>query len=382
MNIERPFLLNALRQGLKQSPVVSLLGPRQVGKSTLARTLAKAQRSAIFDLEDPSDLEALQTPKTMLSPLKGLVVLDEVQRLPTLFPLLRVLADRQPLPARFLLLGSADPSLIKGVSESLAGRVRHIDMGGFTLDESKGKLRRLWLRGGFPRSFLAKGEADSLAWREDFIRTFLERDIPQLDLHIPAIVLRRFWTMLAHYHGQTFNGSEIAAALGLSQPTVRRYLDILTGAFMVRQLPAFHLNLGKRLVRAPKVYIRDSGLFGALLGIASERDLLSHPKAGASWEGFALEQVITLVGERRATFWRTQHGAELDLHVQAQGKAFGFEFKLSDAPSLTASMRIAKKDLGLKHLWVVYPGSKRYQLAEGIEALPLEDLASVAKFFT
>lgn len=371
--LKRPALLASVHSALRANPVVALLGPRQCGKTTLARTLAKG--AEYLDLEDPVGIARLTEPMTALAPLRGLVVIDEVQRLPSLFPILRVLADRPRHPARFLLLGSASPDLVRHGSESLAGRIAFVDMAGFTLRET-GEVaqRKLWLRGGLPRSFLSRSEADSFTWRENFIRTFLERDIAQIGIQVPPPALRRLWMMLAHYHGQIWNASEIARSLGEAHTTVKRHLDILTGAFMTRQLQPWFVNIGKRQIRSPKVYIRDAGLLHALLGLRTFVALEGHPKLGASWEGFVLEQVILAAGERNAYFWATQAGAELDLLLNLQGRRYGVEVKYSDAPSLTKSMMIAMSDLRLTRLYVVYPGTERYALGKNIEALPLNAL--------
>ncbi|TMH12746.1 MAG: ATP-binding protein, partial [Betaproteobacteria bacterium] len=295
--IARPALLKTLRDGLKANPVVALLGPRQCGKTTLARGLAESVTTSYFDLENPADLARLAEPMLALERVKGLAVIDEVQRRPDLFPVLRVLADRRPAPARFLVLGSASPELLRQTSETLAGRVRFVEMGGFSLDETgPAHWRRLWARGGFPRSYLARSEAESMGWREDFIRTFLERDLPQLGMRVPAATMRRFWTMLAHYAGAIWNGSEIGRSLGDAHTTVRRHLDLLSSALVVRILQPWHENLGKRQVKAPKVYVRDTGLLHALLSVPDIDALESHPKLGASWESFAIEQVLLQVG--------------------------------------------------------------------------------------
>jgi len=375
MLIQRTDFSDQIEAGLQRSPVTALLGPRQCGKTTLARQIAAARDGMFFDLENPVDEARLQNPQLVLEPLKGVVVLDEIQRRPDLLPLLRVLADRRPLPCRFLVLGSASPELIRGASESLAGRVQFVDLTGFTLAEvGAGRQDQLWLRGGFPDSFLADDDAASWAWRENFIRTFLERDIPQLGSQIPAATLRRFWTMLAHHHGQIWNGAEIGASLGVAPPTARRYLDLLVGAFVVRQLPPWFENAGKRVVKSPKVYVRDSGLLHALLNLPGRATLESHPKLGASWEGFALEQVLNWAGERNAYFWATHGGAELDLLVMRNGKRWGFEFKCQDAPKMTRSMHIALEDLKLERLWVIHPGPARYPLHERAECLGLREL--------
>ncbi|MBM4046363.1 MAG: ATP-binding protein, partial [Planctomycetes bacterium] len=327
------------------------------------------------DLEKPADAARLGNPMLALEPLSGLVIIDEVQRRPDLFPVLRVLADRRPLPARFLLLGSASPDLIQGVSESLAGRVEFVEMGGFVpADVGHDQTRRLWLRGGLPLSYLSETDEDSFVWRENFIRTFLERDLGAWGLDVSPQVLRRFWSMLAHYHGQRWNGSELAASLGVSAMTTRRHLDLLTGAFMVRQLPPWFENLRKRQVKAPKVYIRDTGLLHALLGIRSASDLMGHPKLGASWEGFALELVMRSVRERDAYFWAVHSGPELDLLVVSGARRVGFEFKWADAPGLTPSMQTALADLKLDRLYVVYPGTLAYALENRVEVAPIQEL--------
>lgn len=369
--IDRPELVGTVRRALRESPVAVLAGPRQCGKTTLAGVVAGGS-AEVFDLENPVDMARLEAPLLALEPLRGLVVIDEVQRKPDLFGILRVLADRKPAPARFLLLGSASPHLVRGVSETLAGRVRFIEMGGFDLAETGPDMYdRLWLRGGFPLSFLASSEARSFSWREDFIRTFLERDIPQLGISIPAAALRRFWTMVSHFHGRVWNAAEFARSMGSSEPTARRYLDIISGAYIARQLVPWHENISKRQVKAPKVYIRDSGLLHSLLSIPTRRHLMGHPKVGASWEGFAIEQVLALVRPSEAYFWATHAGAELDLMVIRRGQRLGFEMKHADAPVLTKSMRIAQDTLKLRKLMVVYPGAKRYKLSRNADAVPL-----------
>lgn len=371
--IQRPRALERIDRVFRVHPVAALLGPRQCGKTTLARIFAEREPCVYFDLENPVDLRRLSSPMRALEELSGLVIIDEIQRRPELFELLRVLADRTGNPARFLLLGSASLQLVKGVSESLAGRIGFVDLGGFDLDEVGVENRtRLWLRGGFPRSYLEKSESSSMDWREGFIRTFLERDIPQLGITIPAETLRRFWTMVAHCHGQVWNAAQIARSLGTSENTARRYLDILSGSYMVRALPPWFENLRKRQVKASKVYIRDSGILHALLQLQTLEDLHGHPKLGASWEGFALEHVMAALETRDAYFWATHAGAELDLMVLAGGKRYGFEFKYADAPGRSRSMHVSLEDLGLEHLWVVYPGDEQYKLDEKITVLPLE----------
>ena len=378
--IERAQALGMLSQTLDENPVCALLGPRQCGKSTLARMLADGRKAHWFDLERAGDQAALKQPELALRPLKGLVIIDEVQRKPELFATLRPLTDRRDSPARFLLLGSASPDIVKGVSESLAGRVGFVDLGGFHIGEvGSQKSGPLWLRGGFPRSFLAASNAACQRWRSAFIRTFLERDVPQLGIQTPAETLQRFWTMVAHYHAQVWNAAELARSLGASEPTARRYLDILCGTCVARRLQPWHTNLGKRELKSPKVYLRDSGLLHALLGIGTRRELLSHPKLGASWEGFALEQVLALFGAEDAWFWATHNGAELDLLLFRKGKAWGFEFKVDDGPTMTKSLHIALQDLNLEHAWVIHPGDKRYSLHENAEAIPLAQIESLAE---
>lgn len=373
--IPRSEALARVELSLDLNPVTAVLGPRQSGKTTLARQVADRVPSTFLDLENPVDTARLDAPMTVLGALTGLVVIDEIQRRPELFKLLRVLVDRPDNPARFLVLGSASPHLVKGVSESLAGRIGFVDLGGLSLREVGAEAHeRLWVRGGFPRSFLADDDAASLAWRLDFVRTFLERDIPQLGITVPAETLRRFWTMIAHYHGQVWNAAEFARSLGTAEATARRYLDILAGAYMVRILAPWYENLGKRQVRSPKVYLRDSGLLHALLQLESLAELQSHPKLGASWEGFAIEQIVDMLGTRDAYFWATHAGAELDLLVLDKARRYGFEIKYADAPRTSRSMRVAIEDLRLDHLWVVYPGAQAYRLDEKITVLPIGDL--------
>jgi predicted AAA+ superfamily ATPase len=380
--IARHAILETLRAALERSPVVVLSGPRQCGKTTLARELLSEDSVNYFDLEDPTSLARLEEPMTALRPLSGLVVIDEVQRRPDLSPVLRVLADRRPADARFLILGSASGALLRQSSESLAGRVEQIAIGGFSLAElGADSVQDLWLRGGFPLSYLAADETDSLAWRKQFIQTLLERDLPQWGVRVPAVALRRFWTMLAHYHGQTWNAAEPARALGVGESTMRRHLDLLTDAFMVRQLQPWHANLRKRQVKAPKVYIRDSGLLHQLLGIDTAKALLSHPKLGASWEGFVIEQVLMSEPHDEAFFWATHQGAEIDLILRRGDRLLGVECKRADAPRVTPSMRIALEDLEMERIAVVYPGGKRYPLSERVEAVPLEELADGGRLF-
>ena len=380
--IDRRGILSQLRRALERSPVVVLSGPRQCGKTTLARVLLSPDSPNYFDLEEPASLARLEEPMTALDPLTGLVVIDEVQRRPELFPVLRVLADRPDKPARFLVLGSASGRLLRQSSESLAGRTEPIRIGGFSLGElGQSATTALWERGGFPRSFLARGDEDSVAWRRWFVQTLLERDFPQWDVRVPAVALRRFWAMLAHYHGQTWNAREPARAMGVNESTTRRYLDILTDALVVRQLQPWHANLARRQVKSPRIYIRDSGLLHLLLGIHTPRQLFEHPKVGASWEGFVIEQVLAAEAHDEAYFWATHQGAEIDLILYRAGKLFGVECKRADAPRLTPSMRIACRDLGLERIAVIYPGARRYPLAERVEAIPLSALADEAPVF-
>jgi len=377
--IPRPRALERIIATLDVHPIAALLGPRQCGKTTLARMVAEQMPSELFDLENPVDVRRLSAPMRALEGLSHLVILDEAQRLPELFEVLRVLVDRPENRARFLLLGSASPQLVKAVSESLAGRIGFIDLGGFDLEEVGLENRtRLWVRGGFPRSFLAPDDTASRIWRDDFIRTFLERDIPQLGITVPAETLRRFWTMVAHLHGQIWNATQLARSLGTSENTARRYLDILAGAFMVRVFPPWFENLGKRQVKAPKVYLRDSGLLHALLQATSLDDMLGHPKLGASWEGFAIEHVLGELATRDVYYWATHGGAELDLMVHLAGKRFGFEFKYADAPGSSRSMHVAIRDLSLEHLWVVYPGRHDYPLDEKISVLSIDSIPKLA----
>jgi hypothetical protein len=380
--IQRISILNSLQTALARSRIVVLAGPRQCGKTTLARQLLAEDSVNYFDLEDPAGLSRLEEPMTALRPLKGLVVIDEVQRRPDLFPVLRVLADRQDMPARFLILGSASGELLRQTSESLAGRMERITINGFSLPELGTEAEQsLWLRGGFPLSFLAASEGDSVSWRKNFILTLLERDFPQWGVRVPALALQRFWTMLAHYHGQTWNAAEPARALGVSESTTRRHLDLLSNAFMIRQLQPFYANISKRQVKAPKIYVRDSGLLHRLLGIGTLKDLLSHPKLGASWEGFVIEQVLMAEAHDEAYFWGSHQGAEIDLILRENGRMFGLECKRTDTPHLTPSIRIALDDLGLEQVVVIYPGTKRFPLSEQVEAIPFRMIAEGIPLF-
>ena len=388
--LHRPALQTELALALGRSRAVVLAGPRQSGKTTLARSVLPADSPHYFDLENPLDAARLDEPMATLAPLQGLVVIDEVQRRPGLFPALRVLIDRSNAPGQFLLLGSASPALLRQAGESLLGRVETIEVTGFDLQEAAiggtfgGRFggtpdgsfdaqaaARLWLRGGFPRAFLAASDDDSLAWCRQAIASHVELDLPRFGIHIAALSMLRFWRMLAHSHGNIWSAADPARSLGVSEPTVRKYLDVLTQTMMVRQLQPWHANLAKRQVKAPKIYLRDSGLLHALLGLATLPQLLSHPRSGASWEGFALEQVLRLARPDEAYFWATHQGAELDLLLLKGSQRIGVEFKRADAPQVSKSMRIAAQDLQLDRLYVVYPGDKRFALDAGIEAVPL-----------
>ncbi|MEK7721841.1 MAG: ATP-binding protein [Elusimicrobiota bacterium] len=371
--IKRLRLEKRISSCIKESPVTVLLGARQTGKTTLARLMAeKYGKAEIFDLEEAASRRALENPETALSGLRGLVVIDEVQRLPGLFEVLRPLCDNHPARARFLLLGSASLTLVKGVSESLAGRAIFVKIPGFSLDEIGAEnMDRLWLRGAFPRAYLAADTGAAIRWLDGFVSTFLERDLPQMGIKVPAGALRRFWMMLAHYHGQICNFSELARAMDISSNTARSYLDILSGAFMLRMLPPWHENIKKRQIKAPKAYFRDSGLLHLLLGVQTMRQLRSHPRYGAAWEGFALEQILAVCGGEDAYFWSTQRGAELDLLLIRGGKRYGFEFKSSEAPAMTRSMYIALEDLKLDSLRIIYPGTKVYKVHDKVTVVPL-----------
>lgn len=377
--VARKRLQEAVQRALRRGRVVALVGPRQSGKTTIARTIVPAVSPNYFDLEHPTDLVRLQEPMTELAELRGVIVIDEIQRRPDLFPILRVLADRSPLRARFLVLGSASPGLLQQSSESLAGRLEVIEIGGFLLaDVDETALERHWRRGGFPRAYLARSELESWTWRDQFIRTFLERDVPQLGIGIAAPMLMRFWTMVAHYHGQIWNNAEPARSLAVSEPTVRRYLDTLAGLFMIRQLQPWHENLAKRQVKSPKVYVRDSGLLHSLLAIRTQGELLRHPKLGASWEGYVVEQILQRLSPDAAYFWGTHAGAELDLLLFRGNRRYGVEVKRADAPELTPSMRHAMTDLRLDRLTVVYPGTRRYRIDRRIAVVPVAELASTS----
>ena len=380
--LARPRLAAAIRDGLSEAPVVALLGARQVGKTTLAEQVRSAWPgpSTLFDLEVAGARAALsRTPERLLRNSEGLVVIDEVQRLPGLFEVLRPICDARDRKAVFLLLGSASWDLIEGVSETLAGRVLFVDVGGFSLAETGPENQdRLWMRGGFPRAYLAPSTGAWSRWMESFRRTFLERDIPGLGSRVSPAVMGRFWGMLAHYHGQTWNAAELGRSMDVSAASVRNYRDLLAGSFMVRVLPPWFENLGKRLVKSPKVFLRDSGILHSLLGLEEAAELAMHPRYGASWEGFALEQTLLAHGEREAYFYATQRGAELDLLLLRRGRRWGFEFKCTEAPRTTRSMHVVVRDLGLERLWVVYPGEVEYPLTDIIIALPLKRIQDIA----
>jgi uncharacterized protein len=375
MQINRPQFEAEVRESLSYNPVTAILGPRQCGKTTLARSISGTIKSTLFDLEDPADFELLKSnPKQIFTGLEGLVIIDEIQRLPELFPLLRVLADEADSKRKYLILGSTSPDLIRNSSESLAGRIGFVNLTGFRLNEvGNENLRNLWLRGGFPRSYLALNDDQSYKWRNDFIQTFLERDISMYGFNIPPVTLRRFWQMLAHYHGQVWNGAEFARAMGVSEPTVKRYLDILTGTYMIRQLQPWYENLKKRQVKAPKVYIRDSGILHALLTLEDDK-IITHVKVGASWEGFVIEQIMQVLNTRDCYFWRTHTGSELDLMVVKNGKKLGFEIKYSDVTKITRSMNSVIEDLSLDKLFLIYQGKRKIQLQERIFALPADEI--------
>ena len=379
--IKRQHWLDAVQTALSRSRITILAGPRQCGKTTLARQFVEEDSLNYFDLEDPVSLARLDEPVTALGELEGLIVIDEVQLRPQLFPVLRVLADRQDFKGQFLILGSASGDLMRQSAESLAGRSETVLLRGLDLQEvGWSAMEQHWLRGGFPLAFLASSEQNSLAWRKGFSETLLQRDFPMWGVRVAATSLWRFWTMLAHYHGQIWNAAEFARAMGVGESTVRRYLDLLTDAFMVRQLQPWHANIRKRQVKSPKIYLRDSGLLHQLLGITSQRDLLTHPKLGASWEGYVIEEVIAAENVEDAYFWATHQGAEMDLVIPKNGRLRGVECKRADVPKLTPSVRSALEDLQLESVAIVYPGNKRFKLAEQVEAVPLAALASEGVF--
>ena len=376
--IDRPGYFRQMSTALARSPVTALLGPRQCGKTTLARQFAELHSATYLDLESEPDVRRLTNPELALRELNGLVVLDEIQRMPALFSVLRVLVDRPDSKSTFLILGSASPDVVRGVSESLAGRVEFIELAGFDLTEiGRDSWRKLWWRGGFPRAYLAETDADSLAWREGFIRTFFERDIPQLGISIPAAAMRRFWTMLAHWHGQTWNASELGRSLAVSDKTVRSYLDLLTGTYMVRQLQPWFENTAKRQVKAPRVYFRDTGLLHALLGLSSDAALLAYPRVGASWEGFVIEEVIRVLKADQAWFWAAHGGGEVDLLLMPDGKRVGIEVKFSEAPKVTRPMQRILQELSLAHLFVVSPARDTYPVESSISVWPVHRIADL-----
>lgn len=376
--IHRKTYLENVERAVGRSLVTSLVGPRQCGKTTLARVIEGQYKAHFFDLESPRDQLRLQNPQMALETLKGLVIIDEIQTKPELFSILRVIVDRPGNETRFLILGSASPKIIKGISETLAGRIEFIEISGFDLMETgTDRINDLWLRGGFPRSYLSGSLKDSLAWREGFIRTFLERDIPQLGISIPAIAMRRFWTMLAHFHGQTLNSSQLGRSLGVTEKTIRFYLDILTGTYMIRQVQPWYENIKKRQVKAPKIYFRDSGVLHHLMAITDQDSLMVHPRLGASWEGFAMEQTIQNLRLTDSYFWSTYSGAELDLLFFQNGKKYGLEFKFNETPEVSKSMRVVVQDLCLEHLWVVYPGIYAVPVENRISLLPLTAINSI-----
>lgn len=382
VHVPRDALLGRIRDSLASFPVTVLTGPRRSGKTTLARALLSPDSINYFDLEDPASLEQLRQPMLALRDLEGLIVIDEVQRHPELFPVIRVLADREALRANFLILGSASGQLLRQSSESLAGRAKTIAVGGFDLTEVGGDATStLWNRGGLPRSYLAANDDASLEWRKEFITTLLERDLPQWGVRVPAVALLRFWSMLAHRHAQLWNAADLARSMDQDPKTTRRYLDLLTDALVVRQLHPWHANLGKSQVKSPKVYVRDSGLLHQLLGIRTARELLSHQRSGASWEGFAIEQVRATEPHDDAWFWATHQGAELDLLLRRGDRWYGVECKRTDAPSMTRSMRIALEDLSLDRMAVLHPGSRRYPLSDKVEAVPLASLSEPGRLF-
>lgn len=370
--IQRPLLENKIKKALSRGRVVSLLGPRQSGKTTLARSFLSTDSPNYFDLEIPAHRTRLEEPMSALSRLKGLVVIDEIQTQPGLFPILRVLADRTPLPAKFLILGSASPDFRGKSSESLTGRQETIEVSGFSLQEvGPEHISQHWLRGGFPPSYLSVNDEDSAAWRQNYIQSLLEKDLPHWGIGTSPENLRRFWTMLAHYHGQVWNASEPARSLGVSHTTIRKYLDLLESLFMVRQLQPYYANIKKRQVKNTKIYLRDCGLLHSLFGLETETELMSHPKCGASWEGYALEETLRAYRPRESYFWATHSGAELDLLMRKGTALWGVEFKRNDAPRMTPSLRSARQDLNPDRLVVVYPGDQRYALEDGVEVVPL-----------
>jgi len=379
--IERPAYMNRIQQALRRSPIVALLGPRQCGKTTLARWVEKLEEvSTYFDLESQPDLRRLANPEMMFASLSGLVIIDEIQTLPELFPVLRVTVDKPENQCKFLILGSASPGIIKNVSETLAGRVEFVDMSGFDLTElGADSWQTLWVRGGFPRSYLADSHQDSFIWREGFIRTFLQRDIPQLGLSVSAQALRRFWTMLAHSHGQIWNASQIASSSSINDKTVRSYLDILVETYMIRSLQPWYENIRKRQVKSPKIYFRDTGLLHSMLDLQDLHAVTGHPQAGASWEGFAMEQVLQLIRPSHVYFWGTYSGAEIDMFFVLNGRRYGMEYKFNEAPDKTKSMSIALDTLQLNKLLIIYPGKETWQVNEKIWVCPITKVTDYVK---
>ncbi|MBI3590921.1 MAG: ATP-binding protein [Candidatus Melainabacteria bacterium] len=382
--IEREDELTNLKNKLSVTPIVAILGPRQCGKTTLAHQFADKQHKEevhFFDLENPADLAKLENPTLTLEELTGFVIIDEIQRKSELFPVLRYLVDKQKKKTKYIILGSASRELVNKSSESLAGRISFLELGGFSLEEVGAKLHKLlWLRGGFPESFFLRTEEMSYEWRQNFITTFLERDIPNLGIQIPPQMLRRFWLMLSHYHGQIFNASEIGRSLNISDTTAKRYLDTLSGTFVIRQLQPWYYNTSKRLVKRPKIYFRDSGIFHTLLSIKNSKDLAANPKLGASWEGFALEQAIKALNLRQeeSFFWAVHTGGEIDLIFQKKGKLFGIEFKYNEAPKMTPSMKSALDELSLEKIYVIYPGKENYELHKKITVLSIENIGALS----
>lgn len=376
--IDRKRYENQLLLALKRSPVTTLLGPRQCGKTTLAREVWNQMGGTYLDLERRRDRARFENPEMFLEALSGLVVIDEVQRIPSLLEVIRPLSDREGSPATFLLLGSASPDIVKGASESLAGRTEFVDLAGFDLTEvGSSNIEKLWFRGGFPRAFLAEDDESSMVWLENFARTFLERDLSQLESSADSATFRKLWMMIASMQAQILNYSSLGRSMALSYKTIQKYLDILEGAFMIRRIQPWFRNTKKRLVKSPKIYIRDSGILHNLLEIESPYFLRGHIISGASWEGFVLEQFFALYGSRNCYFWSTHQGAELDLLVRRKGGAYGIEIKLSEAPKVTRSMRIALKELSLKHIWLIYPGDEMYPLEQNITACPLSAIDSL-----
>jgi len=376
--INRENYITQIRTGLKRSPALALLGPRQCGKTTLAQEIAKEQNAHFFDLESPKDQLRLENPELSLSELSGLVIIDEIQLKPALFPVIRTLIDNRNINAKYLLLGSAAPTLLRSAGESLAGRIEFVDLHGFDLQETGHDTRKqLWSRGGFPLSYLAESDENSYTWREAFIRTFLQRDLPQLGINIAEPTMRRFWTMLSHNHGETLNSSSLARSMGVSDKTINTYVDHLAQTYMLRVLPPWFENLKKRQVKSPKIYIRDSGLLHTLLSIPTLHSLQSHSILGASWEGFAIEQIIRCHNIKEPYFWATQSGAELDLLIIRNGKRYGFEIKTSENPSTTRSMSIALNDLKLQKLFIVYPGEEQVAIRDNIEIIGLNKITGI-----